>query len=295
MLITTRTAFLQQIQKSATNGYIFYTSGEIQASKLPKLTKKFADEYDTNLNRQKAYRRKKKGLGNAKFYVFASSVDNPTCFFWVLMITKGKHPAHQQEQLISLLERKSRLKYLNFELVKQPSTTGRTSFTWRLDKEAFFFLKEAVEKAVRSKNLNKVRQTAQSLNYLPGFAGIRAQRFKLIGVLKSEARRNFKKALEVEIPNFFTRQVKVYSVIYLDAFIRKLEASDRTILEQLHIHHKNLKSRLKSQNRALGNERGAGVKPQIGEAEEKDMKANDEQIKKSAFKSLKKLFIPKKK
>lgn len=236
---------MQLIQKAALAGYKNYTSGLIEPKKLPDLLKKLKKKYSTNLTRQQAYRRKLQGLGNAKLFAH-SSFEDTSKFYWVLLVTDGKHPAHTEENLNDLLERKSRLRYDLFELTQQPSNTGKPSFTWRLTKTAFNGYQELIRNEIRLRSITRCEHLAEDLGNMPGFSGIREQRKKFIKVWKGEARRYFKPAEEINIKNFFARMKKAQEIVYVQKFVSELERHDRKIYEQLRIYNKNLKTRPKS-------------------------------------------------
>lgn len=234
MLIATKCAFMQQIQKAASAGYIFYTSGSVKPHKLMVLIKKFKKNYSVNQPRQKAYRERTKGKASAKFYAYIHPEDD-NAFFWVLLLTEGEHGAKQSESLSNLLIKKQRIEYSYFQLIQNPSNTDKPSFTWSLKTEALLSFKDKLRKAVRKKQLRNIRKVMDDIGWLPGFSGIRKQKKEIQKLFKYEAKRYFRSLSDDKIKNLYLRQIKIKQIKYIDSFVRKAEENQRTVKEQIRI------------------------------------------------------------
>lgn len=242
MLLLTRLSFMQQIQKAATNGYIYFTTANCPAEKLPVLVKKFEKAYQINQTRQQVYRKKQKGNASAKFFIYAHP-DDKTAFFWVLMVTRGEHLAHKIEKLQNLTERKTRLQYGDYQLIQKPSATGKPSFTWSLTTDAYHYYSSLIRKTLRSQNSGAANDLLKHLSVMPGFSGIRKQRKDLQKIWQAEAKRHFHNKERCKIQNNYTRQQKVEQVIYLEGFVKKMLENDLTVTQQIKTHRENLRKR----------------------------------------------------
>lgn len=242
MLILTRLSFMQQTQKAATSGYVYYTTGTCPAIKLPGLVKKFEKSYQVNQTRQQVYRKKQKGDASAKFFVYAHPTDK-TAFFWVLMLTQGQHLAHALEDLHDLRARKSRLSYGDYQLIQKPSSKGKPAFTWSLTTDAYHYYASLIRKTLRSHHAGAAQDLMKHLSVMPGFSGVRKQRKDLQKIWQGEARRHFKTLEERKIQNAYTRQQKVEQVISIEGFIKKMLENDLTVTQQLKTHRENLRKR----------------------------------------------------
>ncbi|MBE0471862.1 MAG: hypothetical protein IBX55_20425 [Methyloprofundus sp.] len=245
MLLLTRLSFMQQIQKAASSGYVYYTTGTCPAIKLPGLVKKFEKAYQVNETRQQVYRKKRKGDASAKFFVYAHPTDK-TVFFWVLMVTQGQHLAHALEYLHDLRARKSRLIYGDYQLIQKPSSLGRPSFTWSLTTDAYHYYASLIRITLRSHHSGAAQDLLKHLSVMPGFSGVRQQRKDLQKVWQGEAKRHYKSLEDRKIQNAYTRQQKVEQVIYLDGFVNKMLENDLTVTQQIKKHRENLRKRTPS-------------------------------------------------
>jgi uncharacterized protein YukE len=239
MLLLTRLSFMQQIQKAATSGYVYYTTGTCPAIKLPGLVKKFEKAYQINQPRQQVYRKKQKGDASAKFFVYAHPTDK-TVFFWVLMLTEGQHLAYALENLRA---RKSRLTYGDYQLIQKPSSLGKPSFSWSLTTDAYHYYVSLIRTTLRSHHSGPANDLLKHLSVMPGFSGVRKQRKDLQKIWQGEAKRHFKSLEDRKIQNAYTRQQKVEQVIYLDGFVKKMIENDLTVTQQIKTHRENLRKR----------------------------------------------------
>lgn len=247
MLITRRISFLQSIQKAATNGYFFYTSGKVQANKLPRFMNKIQKTYHPNESNQQCWRRKKQGLGNAKFYVYPCETDaSGLSFYWILMLTEGKHIAKEQESLKDLRCRKDRLVFSNYQLIQKPNLNGKESFTFKLTGEAFDYYLDNLRKAVRSKQGFRIAHWKNQIEQLSGFAGVRLQRKQVIKHYRAEIKKAFKLEEAGELlkfNNWYSRQVPVDSVKNIDVFVKNMLENNLTAKQQLKKYFENKRIR----------------------------------------------------
>lgn len=240
MLILTRLSFMQQTQKAATSGYVYYTTGTCPAIKLPGLVKKFEKAYQVNQPRQQVYRKKLRGDASAKFFVYAHPTDK-TAFFWVLMVTQGQHLAHALEDLHDLRGRKTRLIYGDYQLIQKPSSAGKLSFTWSLTTDAYHYYVAIIRKTLRSHHAGAAQDLLKHLSVMPGFSGVRKQRKDLQKIWQGEAKRHFKSLEDRKIQNNYTRQQKVEQVIYLESFVKKMQENNLTVTQHIRVHRNNLR------------------------------------------------------
>jgi len=247
MLITTRLGFLQQMQKAAISGYHFYTVGCLDITKLPSLIKKFEKRYIINQSRQQAYRQRQKGQASAKFYCYADETDPlGQKIFWVLLFTKGKTTAHQEEQLQNLTLKKTRFVYSDYQLIQKPRKDGKQTFTFQLKTESLAYYQNRLRKSIRNQNVFEINKLMQHLNVMPGFSALRKQKTQLKKLIKGEMNRHLSKEQHpniIKMTNFYHRQQKQESVVRLKVFMQQMLQNERTIKQQLKTYRNNKQKR----------------------------------------------------
>ena len=247
MLITTRLSFLQQIQKSATNGYHFYVTGTVQPESLVRLMDKFQKLYQINMTRQQAYRERQKGFASAKFFCYADETDPAGVkIFWVLLLTEGIHPAKESENIKDLKLKKERFVYSDYQLIQKPRADGKQKFTFSVNPQSLEYYTQKIRKTVRNKNRYEIKKLIEHINKMPGFSGIRVQRKKLNKIYKGELGRVFENKTNIELPqmtNFYHRHVKVDWIKNIQFFVKQLQENNRTIKQQLKIYRNNKNKR----------------------------------------------------
>lgn len=256
MLITRRISFLQAIQKAAFNGYVHYTTGRVSVEKFPAFVKKINEQYQPNLTSQQNYRRKLKGLARAKFYCYPDEQDpSGLMIFFVIMITKGQHPAFELEQLQDLRLKKSRLIYSDYELIQKPSRDKQLHFTFKLTTEAYSYYLEKLRHAVRSKRQSAIALAIKHISNLSGFSGVRQQKKRLNRHYQGELKRSFNQEQYVttdwpKLINLYARQFKVEQVKNVRLFCRKVIQTQRSALQVIADYHKN-KAKIGSGNNGI--------------------------------------------
>lgn len=116
MQTTTKTLIMQRLSDAARYGYLFYTTGELDDREtLKRLTRKFAQLYETTLSKDSKYRRRRAGEATASLYILERPSMPLHRYWFALMATKGVGLIHLHEQLHHL--RQERLTLDGYELV----------------------------------------------------------------------------------------------------------------------------------------------------------------------------------
>ena len=198
IIFTHKTDAMRELLKLASIGYSHYTSGEVEPKKLQVLIYKFTDRYLINRTTSQACSAKKKGFSNVKLILWQNF--DMTISFW-LLATEGDNPVFALEQMKDLRNRKQRLSFEGYEIVKCPRIKLKTAtdkkqfkarWTWRITKEQMSNWEERIKKAVRWKNDIAINQIIYSLQRIAGFSMSRDQGFDLIRLMKYEWKRAMK-------------------------------------------------------------------------------------------------------
>lgn len=208
-----KTAALSRVIDTITKGYVYYCAGRCPAWKLPELARKFHVRYGIGCSPAQRLTRKQHGQANAIFVAYCDAVmlqaeshpspgqhfsgaedDNstdrgktPDCNLevnwtklpsgseveWLLLVTKGTGPVHEQESLRCVTD-KHRLVYCGYELVRHP-VNGRTAWTFRRTKEQMRQLYAILESQLGRQRHNDVAATLLRISRQPGFSGVREQ------------------------------------------------------------------------------------------------------------------------
>lgn len=192
---------LQRLCDSVQAGYSHVISGEVSPEKAGKLAAKFDINYQICADKNLRARRKRNGLGNARWITY---LKDDTVYWWLLVTPPdtGAHAAHSFEKLVEVTQPDTRLEVSQFELVKlaygkltkppKPNYKARvkaTRYTWRMTLESYQNARDYVIEQVRSQNQQALVRLIYELYSLPGFGEVRSQVGKLVSLYQSEIKR----------------------------------------------------------------------------------------------------------
>ena len=191
---------LQRLLDSVNHGYTHVVSGQVAPSKALRLASKFEINYQIFADKNLRSRRKRNGLGNAKWLCY---IENDKLFSWLMVtpITAGNHFAHASENLVDVTKAGNRLTFKEFELVELPyakltkpkdyykERAKPSRLTWRLTEESYQDMRSRIIDDVRSGDLYKLFSIIRHLYSLPGFGEIRRQVGKLVALYMAEVKR----------------------------------------------------------------------------------------------------------
>lgn len=100
---------MQRLQDYARLDYRFYFQGEVGLEKLNSLSRKFAQQYDTELSKFQRARRKRSGEAVTQLLIWIPE-DSDKARFW-LMATEGKGRVHEYETLRNAILARNDLLY----------------------------------------------------------------------------------------------------------------------------------------------------------------------------------------
>lgn len=199
VVLTSRDVAMQRLLDAVNNGYSEYATGEVSMERAQAVFQKFAIQYQVDADRNVRVRRKRNGLGNATLILLR--MDGK--ILWWLLVTpadRGEHLAHTFEKLRSALDRKSRLIFDGYELVRLPkpskfkplnnnAKSSQARLTWRISREAERSLRYAIIDAVRQDTPYRLDLLIYRIWACPGFGGVRSQIGKLAALYRAEVRR----------------------------------------------------------------------------------------------------------
>ena len=213
LVFTSLELTFQRLLDSVQHGYSHVASGQVTPCKALKLSIKFDVNYQVDADKNLRARRKRNGLGNAKWLCF---LKNDVVYWW-LMVTPpeaGHHLAHASEMLIDVTKADNALKFEQFELVELPYSkptkpkpanykerSKATRWTWRLTKEAYESARVCIIQDVRSSAPYQLTNLIRALYSMPGYGEVRSQVGKLVALYTAEVKRarlqNAPKPLEI--------------------------------------------------------------------------------------------------
>ena len=176
---------MQRIQDYVRLGYCSYVAGEVPLKKAQDLVRKFVQYYRVDLNQNARNRAKRKGEGVATFLMYRQK--NAELIHWILLVSKGEHPAYKLERLRDAIDKQQRIKLTGYELVRLTREGAeKPSWTWQMTSENYQGWRDRIINTVRTGDVDKVEKMLQTLYATPGFSGSRKQVKKLAQLYKNE-------------------------------------------------------------------------------------------------------------
>lgn len=175
-IIPVRAHLMQRVSDHVRNGYRFWCSGTVSTSRAISWAEKAEKLYDTRADRNRRARAKARGFGSAYLFFYLLDRRERTRIGWILLVSDGKHLAHDLERG-NLRRAEHDPPHLWDYLLVRETRAGRPEpvWTWRLSRNAYEAWRLRIVDTARRGSERDVRQTAQSLNAIPGFGGIRNQ------------------------------------------------------------------------------------------------------------------------
>lgn len=159
---------MQRLQDYARLDYRFYFQGEVGLEKLNSLSRKFAQQYDTELSKFQRARRKRSGEAVTQLLIWIPE-DSDKARFW-LMATEGKGRVHEYETLRDLRDKSNRVSLSDYELVHDG-----VSWSWRMTQATYSFHQKRLRNAILARNDLLYGVAVASLYQSPGFRLVRRQ------------------------------------------------------------------------------------------------------------------------
>ena len=192
---------LQRLLDCVNHGYTHVVSGQVAPSKALRLASKFEINYQVFADKNLRSRRKRNGLGNAKWLCY---IENDKLFSWLMVTPQeaGNHFAHSSEKLVDVTKAGNSLTFKEIELVELPyaklnkpkkdyykERAKPSRLTWRLTGDSYQNMRSRIIDDVRSGDLYKLFSIIRYLYSLPGFGEIRRQVGKLVALYMAEVKR----------------------------------------------------------------------------------------------------------
>ena len=166
-------AFLQQIQLLLARGYTNYFIGTYPIKKEDKfemIDKKIIQQYKCDLNKDKIYYRKKKGLCNVKFLRHKN--------IYLLLKTNGKEDIDYENNYLSIKETNLTIK-LSDHLTVEFFYDSQLKITLKIEKQCFRDIRETIRDYLDARRFNEAANKFSSLNGIPAYAGVIVQKKQL--------------------------------------------------------------------------------------------------------------------
>ncbi len=183
-VIVHRISLMQAVGDRVRLGYWHFCTGMVRADRAAAWVRKACRFYAVDLDRNRRARAKRRGEGCA--YLLLHEIE-PRQLFWILLVSRGEHPAHRLEQLRNALDPTERLELFGYELVRTVKPgADHPVWTWRMSAPSYEALRARVIDTVRRGNFQSVCQLIASLYRCPGFRGARSQVGRIAALLKAE-------------------------------------------------------------------------------------------------------------
>lgn len=184
---------MQRLQDYARLDYRYYFQGEVGLEKLNSLSRKFAQQYDTELSKFQRARRKRSGEAVTQLLIWIPE-DSDKARFW-LMATEGKGRVHEYETLRDLRDKSNRISLSDYELVHDG-----VSWSWRMTQATYTFHQKRLRNAILARNDLLYGVAVASLYQSPGFRLVRRQ----VGMLARWLRMEWGKLRKEPMPELPT-------------------------------------------------------------------------------------------
>lgn len=223
-----KTGIMQQMIRYLSVGYINHTNGVVHASKIAGLSKKLMSKYDTEIDKNRRTRRKKKGQGNAVYLCYPSRENVSFQFF--LFLSPGTHFMRGCEKLKDATKKRQRVIFDEcYEAIQLPRKGGINSWTWRLTSAAYADVRAEISEIIRvKKSKAALKDYIATMERRPGFRGVRTQ----VNLLRWEAIKEWNRvhkkgtAPTFVAPGGYVRHQK-YPRIGLDMVVERMMAGKK--------------------------------------------------------------------
>ena len=175
-IASSKTAALARVLDSIPKGYTLYIHGEVKPEKAHALAQKLHQRHAIGATPAQRITRKQYGLANALLVMYYPP--DAQTVHWLMLFTPGQLESH--EQLHDVTDKKKRLVWLNYELVRRPETGGKTSWTWRRTKAEMADTYALLNQQLRQHHYATVADSLQRVANQPGFHGVREQSWALL-------------------------------------------------------------------------------------------------------------------
>ena len=199
-----KAAGMRYLLECVQSGYVFFTSGRLEAAKVPGFVSKMSERYSVTANRHARAWARTQGRGNARLVLLPADESNPArdWLFW-LLATEGAGPVHEQEVLADVRTPGTRLCWpknygrhgqqdwhpmyvLSARAVRTRTRGVRYRLTWVMaprfyeQMQAWFQRAAGRARSSAEKDLTYLQKAVEALRHLPGFKGIREQKRQLL-------------------------------------------------------------------------------------------------------------------
>lgn len=201
VLVLDSVVAMQRLADCVRRGYHWHTSGVVPPGRASALLAKFEALYAVNAHRNTRWRRRRRGVAAAVFQLYrlpGPHDDTPgspgdaagEALGWSLLLTDGESPARHLEVLRLATDVRTPLRIGPYELVRR-SRPGQSqpAWTYRMTPECYETYRGRALRSARGDPREPSRELLRDLYGQPGFAGIRSQVGRIIGLFRREFRR----------------------------------------------------------------------------------------------------------
>jgi len=205
VLVLDSVVAMQRLADCVRRGYHWHTSGVVPTGRASALLAKFEALYAVNAHRNTRWRRRRRGIAAAVFQLYrlpGTNDDTPgspgdaagEALGWSLLITDGENPARHLEALLLATNVSTPLRIGPYELVRR-SRPGQShpAWTYRMTPKCYEAYRGRALRSARGDPREPSGQLLRDLYCRPGFAGVRSQVGRIIGLFRREFRRRHRR------------------------------------------------------------------------------------------------------
>ncbi len=231
------TTYLQAIQKSLSDDYFFYKTGEISWNKITNVLTKLDDYYRLSLNASERFERFKAGYstvilhllrtdGGVKFTLMCRANENKTGIFF------------EREQYADARNNKTRLHLNNcYELIRiNKEIYDTTTSTSKIKNEVWTIgltlheqqrIYDSFNTALLKRDYKLIKQICYGLHHLIGFAGVR----EVYPEIKLKLEKRFAKFMKSQKWSQYKVLADLYKLPLKIGYVKKVKVPDFNIKE----------------------------------------------------------------
>lgn len=192
---------MQRLADCVRRGYRWFVSGKVKVGRAGCLAEKFESLYGANRHRNARWRSRRQGEAAVVLLLYflpeadgsaaqALPKGRDALVGWTLLVTDGTNRARHLERLQLATDSDTPLRIGPYELVRRCRSGQSTpAWTYRMSAEMYEGLRSRVIRSARGDHREPLQRLLREIYRYPGFAGIRSQVGKIVGVFRREYRR----------------------------------------------------------------------------------------------------------
>lgn len=234
---------MQRLADCVRRGYHWHTSGVVPAARTSALLVKFGALYFVNRHRNTRRRQQRRGVAAAVLLLYqpvwpgnaapaSTGEASGGLIAWTLLLTNGESAARHLEALQLATNAQTPIRVGQYELVrKSRAGSSRPAWTFRMTPVCYETFRSRAIRSARNDPREPAESLLKDLYRQPGFAGVRSQVGRIVGLFRREFRRRHPRgATAPRLPKLWYVQRLPNSGVWLSELVpRSSTPSDRSL------------------------------------------------------------------